>query len=561
MTQEMFIPKNTPVDQPLRVASADDVIWDDVADLVVLGFGGAGAVAAITARERGADVMVVDRFSGGGATKWSGGVTYAGGTQHQATAGQQDDAENMYAYLSQEKMSVRPDTLRRFCEESAAQIEWMEAQGVKYDSALFEHKTTYPPEGSFLYYSGNEKVPSYTTAARPAARGHRAVGAGFTGKEHYAALQQSAVKKGVRIMPHAPARRLVIDSSDVIIGVELLDIPESERAAHEALNARVAPMTPMGGAKAERAIAEARDFEKKFAGRKLIRGRAGVVIATGGFIYNLDKLREQRPIYANAHKTAMRLGSMGCDGSGIDLGRTVGGDADYLDNFFVARSIAPPPALLHGVIVNAAGERFINEDAYTAFLGEAIGDQPGGKAWLILDHDAYKLARKQALFPGKGLRLYTLPTLLNMYFGGAKSARSLAKLAKKIKVDPSALKHSVEAADRGAQVGADPGGKSTENVARIVKRPFHALNMDLDNRFTVTMMFSLGGLTVDEDSGEVTRSNGSPITGLYAAGRAAVGLMSAADVSGMALADTIFSGRRAGNHAVSKLNSLAVAAE
>ncbi|MET4898512.1 FAD-binding protein [Sphingomonadaceae bacterium jetA1] len=547
---------DTPVEQPLRVRSANDVRWDDMADVVVVGFGGAGAVAAITARERGADVLVVDRFAGGGATKWSGGVTYAGATRHQQAAGIHDDANNMYAYLSQEKMSVRPETLRRFCEESAGQIEWMEAQGVRYDSTLFEHKTTYPPEGSYLYYSGNEKVPSYAANARPAARGHRAFGAGFTGYAHYAALKESAIAKGVRVLAHAPARRLVVDESDSVIGIEVLAIPPKLHEAHEALNACVSPMRPMGGARAEKAIKAARAFEDQITTRKLIRARSGVVLAAGGFIYNLAKLQQQRPTYARAYRTVMRLGSMGCDGSGIDLGRSVGGNTDYLDNFFVARSIAPPPALLHGIIINAEGKRFINEDAYTAFLGEAIGDQTGGKAWLILDHDAYRLARKQALFPGKGLRLYTMPTLLNMLFGGARKARTMATLARRIGVDPAALQREVQAADLGAQRGSDPGGKAPENVARIARGPFHAINMDLDNRFTVTMMFSLGGLTVDEETGEVTRSDGHAIRGLYAAGRTAVGLMSAADVSGMALADTIFSGRRAGRHVAARSNAM-----
>lgn len=546
--------KTTPVEPPLVVDSADAVVWDDTADVVVVGFGGAGAVAAITARESGADVLAIDRFAGGGATQWSGGVTYAGGTPHQAAAGQDDDVDNMYAYLSQEKMSVRPETLRRFCEESAGQLAWMEEQGVEYDSTLFAEKTTYPPEGHFLYYSGNEKVPSYAASARPAARGHRAKGPGFTGRLHYAALRASAERKGVRVLPHAPARRLIVDRSGTVLGVEVLAIPADQHAAHEALNARVSPMTPLGGAKAEVAIAEARAFEDEFTARKCLRARGGVILASGGFIYNLDRLREQRPVYADAHKTTMRLGSMGCDGSGIDLGTSVGGATGYLDNFFVARSIAPPPALLRGVIVNTNGERFINEDAYTAFLGQAIGEQPGGKAWLILDSAAWKLARKQAAFPGKGLRLYTLPTLLNMYLGGTKKARTIGKLARKMGVPDAQLSATIAAANRGAASGEDPGGKTPENIGAIDRAPYYALNMDLANKYTVTMMFSLGGLTVDEDSGAVTRADGSIVKGLYAAGRCAVGLMSAADISGMALADTIFSGRRAARHAVAGIN-------
>ena len=53
---------------PRLVTDSEAWPWDERADVVVLGFGGAGACAAIEAREQGADVLVVDRFGGGGAT-------------------------------------------------------------------------------------------------------------------------------------------------------------------------------------------------------------------------------------------------------------------------------------------------------------------------------------------------------------------------------------------------------------------------------------------------------------------------------------------------------------
>ena len=73
---------------------------DAVADVVVVGFGGAGACAAIEAADAGADVLAVDRFVGGGATAMSGGVVYAGGgTDEQRAAGVADDPDEMFRYL------------------------------------------------------------------------------------------------------------------------------------------------------------------------------------------------------------------------------------------------------------------------------------------------------------------------------------------------------------------------------------------------------------------------------------------------------------------------------
>ncbi len=64
---------------------------DFEADVVVIGFGAAGACAALEATAAGASVIVIDRFGGGGATALSGGVVYAGGgTAQQAQAGVQD---------------------------------------------------------------------------------------------------------------------------------------------------------------------------------------------------------------------------------------------------------------------------------------------------------------------------------------------------------------------------------------------------------------------------------------------------------------------------------------
>ena len=67
------------VGAPEVLESADDCAWDDRADVVVVGFGAAGAAAAIEAADRGARVRLLERFQGGGATTLSGGIIYAGG--------------------------------------------------------------------------------------------------------------------------------------------------------------------------------------------------------------------------------------------------------------------------------------------------------------------------------------------------------------------------------------------------------------------------------------------------------------------------------------------------
>src|SRR5579859_1835522 len=219
---------------PIVVEAADALNWDESADVVVVGFGGAGAAAALQAREGGAAVLVLDRFGGGGTTAYSGGVLYAGGTRFQREAGVDDDADNLRAYLSLEVGdAVRPETLRRFCDGSSADVDWLVGHGVRYASDLFLEKATFPPEGKYLYYSGNEKTPAFAAKARPAPRGHRAVGAGYGGPHYFAALSGAVSRAGVGVLRHTRCERLIADEAGRVIGVEALSLPADRHAEHQ----------------------------------------------------------------------------------------------------------------------------------------------------------------------------------------------------------------------------------------------------------------------------------------------------------------------------------------
>ena len=69
---------HSQVREPISVADPEATSWDEEADLVVVGFGGAGAAAATEAAQHGAKAIVIDRYLGGGATSMSGGILYAG---------------------------------------------------------------------------------------------------------------------------------------------------------------------------------------------------------------------------------------------------------------------------------------------------------------------------------------------------------------------------------------------------------------------------------------------------------------------------------------------------
>lgn len=425
MSEATMVSEDTGVEPYYQVASADAVTWDEEADLVVVGFGGAGAVAAVQGRERGASVIVVDRFDGGGATAYSGGIFYAGGgTPWQQEAGYADTPEQMQRYLEMERVPVGPETLKRFCEQSADNLAWVSGFGVRFDSTLYSGKITYPPEGKFLYFCGNEKIPHFAAQAKPAPRGHRAVGMGMTGRYYYAAMREAALAAGARLIAHAPARRLIVDPTGAVLGIEIDQLPDSALDRHRALYRKVDPYVPMNGARAERAVEQCNAFERNAGAQRLrLRARQGVILATGGFVFNRVQLARYRPDLARTYKALTRLGSLGCNGSGIGLGQSVGGATDLMDKAFVGRSLSPPEGFVKGMLVNGQGQRFVNEDAYLAIVGDAIATQASSTAWLILDRRTFWAGLKTLLtIERKMFLLYALPTLINILLGARAPA-------------------------------------------------------------------------------------------------------------------------------------------
>ena len=118
--------------------------WNDEADLVVVGLGGAGIAAANEALDQGHSVIGIDKTSGGGATARSGGIFYAGGgTPIQKEAGIEDSVENMFNYLIQETGDiVKETTLQKFCETSAENTQWLMDNGVQFNSKYYKTKTS-----------------------------------------------------------------------------------------------------------------------------------------------------------------------------------------------------------------------------------------------------------------------------------------------------------------------------------------------------------------------------------------------------------------------------------
>jgi 3-oxo-5alpha-steroid 4-dehydrogenase len=544
---------------PPRVESAPErVRWDHEADVVVVGFGGAGACAALEAAEAGASVLVLDRFGGGGATTISGGVFYAGGGSHiQTDAGVADSVEDMYRYLELEVQDVvAKETLRDFCEQSVPNLTWLERHGVPFEASLCPVKTSYPTDDYYLYFSGNESFAPYKDHARPAARGHRAKGKSLPGASFYEPLRASVHRTPAVVHYHARAERLVTDERGNVLGVEYHRIPDGvwSRAASALMRSALAIRNY--NPKAAAALYERlHHIERTRAVLTTARARSGVILATGGFIYNREMVEEHAPKY----RRGMPLGTLGDTGSGIKLGESVGGATDRMGRISAWRFINPPEAFTRGILVNAKGERYINEMMYGAAIGEAMVESHDGVALLIIDKGLKAEAREQCK-PGKAQWFQRAPALLNLWFN-AREAPTIEALAQSIKVDPAALRATIDAYNQAVDAGADPLGKPQSQLRKLESGPFYAIDCSLHSKRFPCPTLTLGGLVVDEGTGQVKRGDGSHIVGLYAAGRTAVGVCSRQYVSGLSIADCVYSGRRAGRTAAALASRGAVAAE
>lgn len=528
---------------PLVLDDVQSSRWDDITDIVVVGLGAAGITAAVESREQGADVLVLDRFEGGGATAMSGGVFYAGGGTHiQEDAGVTDTVDDMYRYLAMEVQdAVSPETLRDFCETSAANVRWLTDHGVPFYGNLCPVKTSYPTNQYHLYFSGNEPFHPYADETPPVPRGHRTDGGAFPGANIIEPLRDTALREGVRIHTQTRVTRLATDSDARVVGLEAREVAspgwrELHRRLHQ-LETQVAKFLPAMAPSLRKRI----DWiERKHSVPKRIRCNRAVILAAGGFVFNREMVAEHVPKFL----PGLPLGTQGDDGAGIRLGQSVGGKLDQMHRASAWRFLYPPNAFAEGMLINGSGERFANEFWYGAKIGEAMVEHNDGIATLIID-EALRRRAKQQSKPGQLQWFQRGLALMNLYFN-CRKARDVDALAKMLEVPRENLQKSLDEYNASADgKRTDPFFKDPATMHALREGPFYAIDCSLGSKRHVCAVMTLGGLAVDERTGKVLREDGSAVEGLYAAGRNAAGVCSRQYVSGLSIADCVYSGLRA----------------
>lgn len=522
--------------------------WDLTADVVVVGYGAAGASAALEATAAGAQVLVLERFTGGGASALSGGIIYAGGgTWVQKAAGVEDSAEQMLAYLRREVgTAVAPQTLRRFVDQSPAMIDWLTGHGVPFEPSLCPYKTSYPNDSYYLYHSGSEVSGYGREVAEPAQRGHRVKGSGTSGKKLTGPLHASAARRGVRVETLTRATALITDDNGAVIGVECLSLRDAPGRVRDRYTrmAKVAAKPGIYYPPLRRALEKQLDrLDRRYGKTIRVLARRGVVLSAGGFIANRTMMAE----YGSLYRHGLALGSSGDDGSGILMAREVGAATDRMGNISAWRFLLPPSSFTGAVLVDAAGRRVIDETRYGAAVGHALITEHDGKGWVLADDPLMRKAISQIGEQGAWFQRAQFEATRRRAVRG----NTLEAVAAKAGIDPAGLRATVAAHNAAIENGTpDPVGKPAEFTEPVRTAPFWLLDVGIHpSVINPCPMLTLGGVVVDEYTGAVRSTTGETIPGLFAAGRTAVGICSDSYVSGLSLSDCVFSGRRAGANA------------
>ena len=134
------------MDLPEPIHASDVETWSDEVDVVVVGFGIAGACAALEAARAGASVLLLERAAEyGGTSAMSGGHFYlGGGTAVQQATGIEDSAEEMFKYLMAVSLDPDEQKIRAFCEDSVEHFDWIEALGMQFERSLLREEGGHP---------------------------------------------------------------------------------------------------------------------------------------------------------------------------------------------------------------------------------------------------------------------------------------------------------------------------------------------------------------------------------------------------------------------------------
>lgn len=492
-------------------ASAEDSTVD--ADVVVVGAGGAGMTAAITAAAEGKSVVILESQSmvGGNSVRATGGMN-AGKTVYQdenefgESAGVEKTlktAAEKYAdnatitslaktvsgqwaayqanptgyFDSVELMELDtmiggkgindPELVETLCANSADAIDWLD-----------EHGITLHNVSSF----GGASVK----------RIHRPVNAeGKTvsvGSYMIPLLQENCEKAGVKMMLDTTATEILTDANGAAVGVKAT------------------------GASGETVTVNAK----------------AVVLASGGFGANLDMVVKYKPEL----KGFMTTNAPGIQGQGIEMAEAIGAATVDMDQIQIHPTVEANTAALiteglrgdGAILINEEGQRFIDEVGTRDVVSAAEIAQTGSYSWLVVDQ---AMADASSVIQGYIKKGYTV------------TGATYEELGKAMGVDAAAFAETMEKWNGYVEAKNDPDFGRTSFANPLNTAPYYAVKV------TAGVHHTMGGLKINANT-EVLNEKGEVIPGLFAAGEVTGGVHGANRLGGNAVADFTVFGRIAG---------------
>ena len=494
-----------------KTGSAEDSTVE--ADVVVVGAGGAGMTAAITAAGEGKSVVILESQSmvGGNSVRATGGMN-AGKTVYQdenefgesagvektlktaaekyadnetITALAKTVSEQWAAYQanptgyfdSVELMELDtmiggkgindPELVETLCANSADAIDWLD-----------EHGITLHNVSSF----GGASVK----------RIHRPVNAeGKTvsvGSYMIPLLQENCEKAGVKMMLDTTATEILTDANGAAVGVKAT------------------------GASGETVTVNAK----------------AVVLATGGFGANLDMVVKYKPEL----KGFMTTNAPGIQGQGIEMAQAIGAATVDMDQIQIHPTVEANTAALiteglrgdGAVLINAEGKRFIDEVGTRDVVSAAEIAQTGSYSWLVVDQ---AMVDASSVIQGYIKKGYTV------------TGATYEELGKAMGVDAAAFAETMDKWNGYVEAKNDPDFGRTSFANPLNTAPYYAVKV------TAGVHHTMGGLKINANT-EVLNEKGEVIPGLFAAGEVTGGVHGANRLGGNAVADFTVFGRIAG---------------
>lgn len=528
-------------------------------DVLVIGSGGGGMTAALSADASGLDTLVVEKSSHfGGSTALSGGGIWVPGAPAQRREGYAPSPEGVVEYLRHITDGLVTDArLRQYVEAAPQMMEFLEQLSGWFEFVWKPGYADYYPElpgGSELGSTIN--VPPIDLRRLGADEQHllqplglapRGTWLGPKELRSFYQVRQSWSGKAVLVkLVWRMARARVFGDRTAAIGQSLaarLRLAMKDRGIPLWLNS---PMTRLI-ADADGSVTGA--VVVKDGAAQQIHARLGVILATGGFDHDLAWRKEHQPVVTRDWS----FGNPAASGDGIRAGQQVGAAADLLDEAWWFPAIGWPDGRLQFMlnermmpsqfIVNGAGRRFINEAAPYMDFGHAMidGEKSGVThipCWLITDHrswNRYLIAGHLPLpkIPGAPVPTGRKVPSAWLESGVVKAAGSWAELAAKIGVPPDALHKTAARFNDLARAGHDDDfnrgdsvydnyyGDPTlpnPNLHPLGKPPYYAFQIILGDLGTS------GGLRTDEYA-RVLRADDTVVGGLYAVGNTAAPVM------------------------------------